>query len=164
MRKSLKIHHCKQTLGTAVLLVALLAGCGGESPGSGEAQSPGEAAFARHCAGCHGMQGQGRPPAFPPLVGSEWLALPPEGLTAIVLLGLRGEIEVAGRQYAGYMPPMQHIDDARIADIIGYIMRRWSKEVPDWTAGDVAGLRAALAGRPTPEGRAGLNQLIEEMP
>ncbi|WP_376694601.1 c-type cytochrome [Wenzhouxiangella sp. EGI_FJ10409] len=155
--------HCKQSLAAAVLLLSMLAGCGG-SDGPDQAQSPGEAAFGRHCAGCHGMQGQGRPPAFPPLAGSEWMALPPEALTAIVLLGLRGEIEVSGRVYAGYMPPMQHIDDARVADIVAYVKLNWAEDAPDWTAADVAGLRSALAGRPVPEGREGLERLLEELP
>jgi len=155
--------HCKQTLSAAVLAVALLGGCGGET-GSGEPQSPGEAAYGRYCAGCHGANGQGRPPAFPPLAGSDWIALPPEGLAAIVLLGLRGEIEVSGQQYAGYMPPMRHLDDARVAEIVTYIKRRWSDEIPEWTAADVARMRSALSDRAALEGREGIDQLLEELP
>lgn len=155
--------HCKQSLAAAVLALAMLAGCG-DSSGPEKARSPGEAAFARHCAGCHGMQGQGRPPAFPPLAGSEWMALPPEGLSAIVLLGLRGEIEVAGKRYAGYMPPMQHIDDARVADIVRYLKQTWSEAAPEWTAADVARLRSALAGRPVPEGREGIENVLKDLP
>lgn len=155
--------HCKQTSAAAVLVVTLLAACGGET-GSQQPDDPARAAFGRYCAGCHGAQGQGRPPAFPPLDGSEWMALPPEGLTAIVLLGLRGEIEVSGRQYAGYMPPMQHIDDERAAEIVRYIKRRWSDAPVEWTGEDVAGLRSTLAGRRTPEGREGIDRLLEELP
>lgn len=155
--------HCKQTLGAAVLVLILLAGCGGDED-SAEPPVPGAADFGRYCAGCHGAQGQGRPPAFPPLAGSDWLALPPEGLTAIVLLGLRGDIEVSGRRYAGYMPPMPYIDDQRLAGIVRYIKRNWSDEADDWTGEKVAALRLALAGRPTPEGREGIDQLLEELP
>lgn len=154
--------HCKQSPLAALLFAALLAGCSEQDSPEENAQ-PGEAAYARYCAGCHGIQGQGRPPAFPPLAGSEWLALPAEGLSAIILLGLRGEIEVAGQTYAGYMPPMQHVDDERVAGLVRYIQGRWSDREPDWTAEDVAGLRSALAGRRTPEGREGLNRLLEEL-
>lgn len=143
--------------------MAGLAGCG-DHGSFDESASPGQAAFASHCGGCHGMQGQGRPPAFPPLAGSEWLSLGPEGLTAIVLLGLRGEIEVAGRSYAGYMPPMQHIDDSRIAGIVRHVKQRWSEPSPDFSGEDVARLRSALAGRDTPDGREGLDRLLEELP
>jgi len=164
MWKSVTMAHCKQTLTTAVVFLALLVGCGGET-GEGEAQqAPGQAAFGRYCAACHGPEGQGRAPTFPPLAGSEWLTLPPEGLTAIILLGLRGEIEVSGQAYAGYMPPMQHIDDAQVADIVGYIKRRWSQAgAGEWTTGDVARIRAELAGRSALEGREGINQVIEEL-
>ncbi|WP_376695780.1 c-type cytochrome [Wenzhouxiangella sp. EGI_FJ10305] len=154
--------HCKQTPLAALLFVALLAGCG-EQDRPAENAEPGQAAFGRYCAGCHGMQGQGRPPAFPPLAGSEWLALPAEGLTAIILLGLRGEIEVAGESYAGYMPPMQQIDDERVAEVVRYIQGRWSNGAPDWTAEEVAALRSALAGQRTPEGREGVDRLLEEL-
>jgi mono/diheme cytochrome c family protein len=155
--------HCKQTVAVGVLAVWLLAACGSASD-DGAPSSPGEAAFARHCAGCHGMQGQGRPPAFPPLAGSEWLTLPPEALSAIVLLGLRGEIEVGGQTYAGYMPPMQHLGDEQVAEIVHYIKRRWSEPADAWGAEDVSRLRRVLAGRRMPEGRAGLDELMEALP
>lgn len=155
--------HCKQTAVAALLLPVLLAGCE-EDSGTDEKAPPGQADFSRYCAGCHGAQGQGRPPAFPPLASSEWLSLSAEGLTAISLLGLRGEIEVAGRAYAGYMPPMQHIDDARLAGIVRYIKARWSDEDVQWTREDVAGLRRLLASRPMPEGREGVDLILEELP
>lgn len=154
--------HCKLLLIMTVLIAALLGGCS-DASGPNADQTPGEAAYARFCAGCHGLEGQGRSPTFPPLADSEWLALPPRGLTALVLLGLRGEIEVAGQRYVGYMPPMQHIDDARVAQIVAYIKRRWSSGSPEWSAADVARVRAAVGSGRALEGRAGLESLIEEL-
>lgn len=151
--------HCKQLVAAALLSGVLLAGCSGES-GSSVDQAPGEAAYRRSCAGCHGTEGQGRSPTFPPLAESEWLALPPRALTTLILMGLRGEIEVAGQSYAGYMPPMQHIDDEKVAGIVTYIKRRWSSGSPSWTAADVARVRATVAGKGALEGRAGLDDLI----
>src|SRR5690625_6850748 len=89
------------------------------------AASPGQADFNNHCAGCHGRLGQGRPPAFPPLDGSEWLELPPEALTSIILLGLRGDIEVAGKKYVGYMPPMTRLAAERVGVIVTFVNDRW---------------------------------------
>lgn len=155
--------HCKQTLPAALLLVGLLAGCGGDDAPEPD-RSPGEAAFARHCASCHGADGAGRGPAFPPLAGSEWMALAPRALTAIVLVGLRGEIEVDGQRYSGYMPPLAYIEDATLADIIRYSQERWAPEgAPEWSADDVAALRARLGGQRPLEGRDGLDQLMEEL-
>jgi mono/diheme cytochrome c family protein len=161
MQRLLKMTHCKQSLAMALLVIAL-AGCGSGGSDSDDPRTPGQMAYAGYCAGCHGRDGEGRPPAFPPLQGSEWLDLPPEGLTAIVLLGLRGEIEVAGQRYAGYMPPMQHIDDDRIAEVVRFIKARWSEPLEGWTGEDVARLRGRWAGRRPLEGRAGLETLLEE--
>jgi len=153
--------HCKQSAWLA-LAALLLVACG-EAPDSGAELEVGQAPYLRYCASCHGQQGEGRLPSFPPLAGSEWLEYDAGALTAIVLLGLRGEIEVAGRRYAGYMPPMRHVEDADIAAIIGFIKRRWGSAEADWSGADVSALRESLSGRGMLEGRAGLNQLLEEM-
>jgi mono/diheme cytochrome c family protein len=147
----------------ALLILMIMSGCGDSAPADPNAV-PGQAEFGRYCAGCHGIDGQGRAPAFPPLAGSEWLDVPEAGLTAIVLLGLRGEIEVAGQRYAGYMPPMRHLDDAAIARVVAYVKQRWSEPEGDWTAADVAALRERLAGRGSLEGQQALDVLLEGGP
>lgn len=153
--------HCKQCVWIA-LLALLVAACD-EVPDSGGEREPGQEPYLRYCASCHGGQGEGRLPTFPPLNGSEWLETGEPGLSAIVLLGLRGEIEVAGRRYAGYMPPLKHIDDADIAAIVGFVQRRWSDGDANWSAADVAALRESLSGRGVLEGRDDLDRLVEEM-
>lgn len=125
----------------------------------------GQEAYLRHCASCHGNQGQGRPPAFPPLAGSEWMELPSEALALIVLYGLRGEIQVAGRSYRGYMPPMQHISDADIAGLLGFTERAWAGREARLAAADIAALRKAFADRRPPlDGKEGLMQALAELP
>lgn len=162
--RSVMNRHCKQSPAWKVIAaMLLLTGCGGP-PASDPDAPPGQADFARYCAGCHGIEGQGRPPAFPPLAGSEWLELPASGVTAIVLLGLRGEIEVAGQRYVGYMPPMQHLDDAAIARIVGYVKQRWGRPADGFTSGDVATLRQRYSGLGALEGRAAVDRLIGEQP
>lgn len=124
----------------------------------------GQEPYLRWCAQCHGNQGEGKPPAFPPLAGSEWLALPDEALALIVLYGLRGEIEVAGRTYNGYMPPMQHLPDADIADLIGYMLLAWSERESRLSEADVTRLRGVFQGRRPPlSGRAGLEEALDEI-
>lgn len=146
------IGYCKRSFSNLpglacalLLIVALLTGCGGDQPQPELAV--GQGPFLRHCASCHGINGEGRPPTFPPLAGSEWRELPSEALALVVLLGLRGEIEVAGRTYRGFMPPMQHINDADIADLIGFIEREWSGREPRLDASDIARIRGSFDGR-----------------
>lgn len=155
--------HCKQTLFITLLVVVGLTAC---QPESDEEQSlaPGQEPYLRYCASCHGNQGQGRPPSFPPLAGSEWTELAPEGLAAIVLLGLRGEIEVAGESYRGFMPPLKHIDDAQLAAIVNFMTAQWADSGSELAPPDIAELRARLAGRGPLEGREALDELIGERP
>ncbi len=145
------------------LAVILLAACGGEPEPRGEL-AEGQEPYLRYCASCHGNAGEGKPPSFPPLAETEWIELPDRALALIVLHGLRGEIEVAGRTYSGYMPPMQHIDDEDIAAIIGFMTSQWASESSALSAADVAGLRGALDQRSPLRGREGLEAALEKLP
>ncbi len=148
-----------------LLLTAGLAACSNDRSDPWLELAPGQEAYLRHCASCHGNQGQGRPPTFPPLAGSEWMALPSEALALIVLLGLRGEIEVAGRTYRGYMPPMQHISDEQIADLIGFTEREWAGRESQLSAADVAAIRARFESGRSPLYRMeGVLQALSELP
>lgn len=155
--------HCKQTLFITLLVVVGLTACQPESD-EGQSLAPGQEPYLRYCASCHGNQGQGRPPSFPPLAGSEWIELAPDGLAAIVLLGLRGEIEVAGERYRGFMPPLKHVDDAQLAAIVNFMTAQWAGSGSELAPADIAELRASLAGRGPLEGREALDGLIGERP
>src|SRR5690606_9438174 len=51
------------------------------------------------CSGCHGSDGGGLNRFAPPLQGSEWVTGDPTQLVLIVLHGLEGPLEVAGKRY-----------------------------------------------------------------
>lgn len=142
------------------LLALILAGC--SEPGE-EAGIAGYAEYQRACSTCHGRDGDGRAPTFPPLAGSEWLDLGPESVALVVLLGLKGEIEVAGRTWRGFMPHMRQLPDADVATILDYINQRWAgwDEVPG--PAQIAELRSFTDQRAILEGRDDLEQLLEEL-
>jgi len=143
--------------------LTVLTACNSESPPAELAE--GQEPYLRYCASCHGNQGQGKAPSFPPLSGSEWMELPSDALALIVLYGLRGEIEVAGETYRGYMPPMQHLGDEDIAALLGYAERTWAGREPALDATDIARLRTVFAERRPPlEGRAGVMQALDDLP
>ncbi len=149
-------------LSLAVMWAVLLTGCGPQHGIEGEL-APGQEPYLRFCASCHGNAGEGRPPAFPPLAGSEWMELPEEVLALIVIYGLRGEIEVAGQTYRGYMPPMQHINDEQLAALIGFTVRAWGDREPDLAPEDVAALRQRFGRRSPLEGREGVEAIMAEL-
>lgn len=62
----------------------------------------------------------------PPLEGSAWVAGPENRVIRIVLNGLRGSIEVAGKTYDQEMPGFGPIlTDADIASLLSYVRRRF---------------------------------------
>ena len=67
------------------------------------------------CVACHGPDGKGLN-GLPPLVGSEWPKGPAERSIKIVLNGLTGPVEVAGKTYNIDMPPQGAVlSDEKIA-------------------------------------------------
>lgn len=144
-------------------VAVLLIGCS-DQPEPGVDVGPAQERFLRYCASCHGNAGEGKPPAFPPLTDPEWAGLPGEVLALIVLFGLQGEIEVAGRSYRGFMPPMQHMSDEDIALAVGYIEEQWGRGRASLEAADVAALRADSARRSPWRGRDELVEALDELP
>jgi mono/diheme cytochrome c family protein len=59
-----------------------------------------------------------------------------------VVNGLHGPIEVNGQQYNGTMPPMGHLKDEEIAEILSYVRSSWGNAAHPVSAGEVAAVRA----------------------
>lgn len=78
-----------------------------------------------NCQGCHGPQGEGNPPAFPPLRGHVEKILKAEGgrayLLLAVLYGLQGPIKVEGKEYAGIMPGFAWLSDEEVALVLNHL-------------------------------------------
>lgn len=99
----------------------------------------GLALFKTACQPCHGEDGKGVPSVAPPLAGSEWVKGDKNRLMAIVLYGLTGPVDVAGRRYetpevSGEMPGIAHnntIDEEALAELLSYIRMAWGNNVDD---------------------------------
>jgi mono/diheme cytochrome c family protein len=89
--------------------------------------------YEHHCASCHRPDGAGYAGAIPPHAGHLPLVLQAEGgrayLIDVVLYGLRGEIEVAGRRYDGVMPSRASLRDADIAKVLNYAVSAFNNEL-----------------------------------
>ncbi len=118
------------------------------------------------CAGCHGSNGKGASRMGPPLAGSEWVLGDEIRLSLILLHGIEGPIEVAGKKYDApeilpVMPSHSTMTDGDIAAILTYIRNEWGNQAPPVTGRTVATTRHTSQGRVYPWSAAELNKHIE---
>ena len=102
----------------------------------------GQALYGRHCAGCHGDEGQGAPGAYPALAGNRAVALAsPANLVKIVVGG--GYLPAtAGNPRPFGMPPFGAVlDDTEIAAVLTYVRSAWGLHAAPVSALDVLQLR-----------------------
>jgi nitrite reductase (NO-forming) len=105
-------------------------------------QTAGKKLYETYCMGCHQSEGQGIPGTFPPLAKSDYLMGDKSRVIETVLNGLTGHIEVNGRGYDGVMPPMGHLKDEEISEILNYIRHSWGNEGDTVSPEDVAAARS----------------------
>ena len=118
------------------------AGAAGGSP-----VAVGEQKYNQICASCHQATGQGVEGNFPPLAGSEWVTGDPDVPISIVLHGLQGEIQVAGRTYNGAMQPWSMMPDEDIAAILTYARQAWGNSAGPVTPAQVKAIRDKAGAR-----------------
>lgn len=115
-----------------------------------EAAGDGKAIYQAKCIACHGPTGDGIPPAFPPLAGSEWVNGPAENLIKIQIHGLQGPIEIKGVMYNGIMPANAAMSDVDIASVLTYVRSSMSNTSGPVTVEEVAKIRKAAGPNPAP--------------
>jgi mono/diheme cytochrome c family protein len=102
------------------------------------------------CVACHGPDGKGLN-GLPPLVGSDWPKGPAARSIKIVLNGLSGPVDVAGKGYNIAMPPQGAVlSDEKIAAALTYIRANFAGGAGAVTPDEVKSVRAATATRTTP--------------
>lgn len=111
--------------------------------GTVAARPSGLTLYREHCAACHGDQGEGRAPVFPPLVGSSRVDGESGVLIRIVLHGLHGPIRVGGVAYDGTMPGLgDRLDDEEIAATLSHVRASWGHSASRVDAMTVGSVRA----------------------
>jgi len=109
----------------------------GDAPGAAQ-YANGQRLYVRHCAECHGRQGEGAQGAYPPLAGNRVVTMDtPANLVQLVLHG--GYLPAtAGNPRPYGMPPFRHLlDDAEVADVLSYIRHAWGHRASPVTMLDV---------------------------
>ncbi|GAB1856933.1 hypothetical protein MHTCC0001_17690 [Flavobacteriaceae bacterium MHTCC 0001] len=89
-----------------------------------ESISRGSEVYTDFCVNCHMANGEGVEGTFPPLANSDYLKNKRAASIRGIKYGQKGEIEVNGKTYNGFMMPMG-LDDEEIADVMNYINNSW---------------------------------------
>jgi mono/diheme cytochrome c family protein len=101
--------------------------------------------YERHCADCHGAQGQGAARAYPALAGGRavTLAQPANAIQTVLHGGFAPATTGQARPYG--MPPFGHVlSNREVADVLSYVRQAWGNRAAEVTELEV--LRARGGG------------------
>ncbi len=87
--------------------------------------------YGKLCSSCHAPDGKSLATVAPPLAGHAVRMLQAGGrghLIRIVLNGMSGPIEVAGRKYDAIMTPLRYLKDQQVADVLNHVLTSWGNE------------------------------------
>jgi mono/diheme cytochrome c family protein len=121
-----------------------------KNPPSAEVMKRGQAVYSKTCIACHQPTGLGIAPVFPPLAGSEWVAMSPSIPVRNILHGMTGPVTVKGVTYTSMMPPVAGLSDGDIADVVTYVRNSFGNSGAAITEDDVKAIKAKYADRKTP--------------
>jgi mono/diheme cytochrome c family protein len=105
----------------------------------------GRKVYQRQCAVCHGDEGKGHPPAYPPLAGNQsiTMASPVNSIRMVLNGGYPPGTRKNPRPHG--MPPFSHIlDDNEVAAVVTYIRVAWDNSGTPVTAAQTNELRKLL--------------------
>ena len=102
------------------------------------APGPGARLYEKHCASCHGEQGQGIANAYPRLVNNATVtATPPTNLLQVVLHGAYAPATAANPRPFGMPPFMLQLTDRETAALLTFIRQAWGNRAPEVNELDV---------------------------
>ncbi len=95
----------------------------------GKIASAGEKIYLKHCADCHGSDGNGVAGVYPPLNGNSAMS-EPTGINATRMVLLGGFAPAtAGNRRPYSMPPFaQQLSDSDVALVVSYVRQAWSNK------------------------------------
>jgi mono/diheme cytochrome c family protein len=101
--------------------------------------------YERHCASCHGDQGQGVRGAYPALVGNRAIALPiTANLVQVVLNGGYPPATVGNPRPFGMPPFATVLSDADVATVLTYVRGSWGNQAAPVSELEVAQQRGSV--------------------
>ena len=120
------------------------------------------------CSGCHGNNGEGLNRFAPPLRRSEWVIGDEKRLALILLHGIEGPLNVAGKHYdepdiLPVMPGHFTLSDKALGAVLTYIRNEWGNQAGAVDPKTVGKIRLTHQGRTMPWTGEELNAHIEEL-
>ena len=97
----------------------------------------GKAVYNLACLTCHQDDGSGVPNLNPPLVRTTWVLGSKKVLIDQVLRGSQGKVEIDGETFHNNMPPMAHLTDQQIADVLSYVRNSFGNKASLVTPAEV---------------------------
>jgi mono/diheme cytochrome c family protein len=125
--------------------VAITPALAPEASGKMIAAGRGRELYLGHCAACHGKQGEGKPGAYPTLVGNRTLLMTNTANLFGVLLSGGFAPATAGNPRPHGMPPFYHLlTDDDMAALLSYVRSAWGNSAPTITTLDLIHYRDRL--------------------
>ncbi|RYF16270.1 MAG: c-type cytochrome [Comamonadaceae bacterium] len=101
--------------------------------------------YERHCASCHGEQGQGVPGAYPPLAGNRAVTMPStSNLVQVVLHGGFPPATRGNPRPFGMPPFATTLSDADVAAVLTYIRAGWNNRAAPVSELEIAQQRSSV--------------------
>lgn len=99
----------------------------------------GSVVYAKHCADCHGQDGEGQPYAYPALAGNPLVRSPSANNAIRMVLNGGFAPSTASHPRPHGMPPFSHqLSDEEIAAVVSYIRGAWGHEASAVAAADIS--------------------------
>jgi mono/diheme cytochrome c family protein len=106
--------------------------------------SLGKTVYDSHCANCHGVDGQGKPPHYPPLAGNQSIQMSSAVNPIRMVLNGGYPPGTAGNPRPYGMPPFaQSLSDNEVAAVVSYIRTAWGNRGASVGALEANQLRSA---------------------
>jgi mono/diheme cytochrome c family protein len=94
--------------------------------------------YGTHCVDCHGADGKGKAPGYPPLAGNRAVTLTPAVNAIRIVLNGGFPPGTAGNPRPYGMPPYSHeLNDAQVAAVLTYVRASWGNAAPPVSTPDV---------------------------
>lgn len=101
----------------------------------------GKEVYQMNCLACHQADGSGVPNLNPPLIKTKWTLGSKSVLIQQVLQGSQGKVEIDGEKYNNAMPPLPHLTDQQIADVLTYVRNSFGNKASLVTPAEVKAIR-----------------------